>query len=95
VQVWQTSNLRRLTLGEEKRKKEETTGQKDNVRICYAGPGIKKTIFPHLLDPKHIATHRWSANSNFTLIGSKFHRWGIKRKKSTPEPTPAVFTRKL
>jgi len=32
VEVWQTSNLRRLRLGEEKRrkKKEETTGQKYN-----------------------------------------------------------------
>jgi len=29
VEVWQTSNLRRLKLGEEK-KKEETTGQKYN-----------------------------------------------------------------
>jgi len=42
VQVWQTSNLRRLRLGEEKKKErrkkkiEETTGQKYNVRICYA-----------------------------------------------------------
>jgi len=36
VEVWQTSNLRRLRLGEE-RKKEETTGQKSNVRICCAG----------------------------------------------------------
>ena len=30
VEVWQTSNLRPLRLGEEKRKKEETTGQKLN-----------------------------------------------------------------
>jgi len=33
VEVWQTSNLRRLRLGEEKKKKEEeeeTTGQKYN-----------------------------------------------------------------
>jgi len=32
VEVWQTSNLRRLILGEEKKKKEEeeTTGQKYN-----------------------------------------------------------------
>jgi len=31
VEVWQTSNLRRLRLGEEKNKKEEeTTGQKYN-----------------------------------------------------------------
>jgi len=34
VEVWQTSNLRRLRLGEEikkeRRKKEETTGQKHN-----------------------------------------------------------------
>ena len=30
VDVWQTSNLRQLRLGEEKRKKEETTGQKYN-----------------------------------------------------------------
>jgi len=31
VEVWQTSNLQRLRLGEEKdRKKEETTGQKYN-----------------------------------------------------------------
>ena len=37
VEVWYTSNVRRLRLGEEKKKKEETTGQKYNVRICYAG----------------------------------------------------------
>jgi len=38
VEVWQTSNLRRLRLGEERKKKmEQTTGQKYNVRICYAG----------------------------------------------------------
>jgi len=54
VQVWQTSNLRQLRLGEEKKVEEEekeeeeeekeeeeeeekTTGQKYNVRICYAG----------------------------------------------------------
>jgi len=41
VEVWQTSNLRRLRLGDEKKKKKkkkkETTGQKYNVRICYAG----------------------------------------------------------
>jgi len=42
VEVWQTSNLRRLRLGEEKKKKEERgkkkeTGQKYNVRIFYAG----------------------------------------------------------
>jgi len=40
VEVWQTSNLRRLRLGEKKKKKEkdeEITGQKYNVRICYAG----------------------------------------------------------
>jgi len=32
VEVWQTSNLRRLRLGEEKKRKkeEETTGQKYN-----------------------------------------------------------------
>jgi len=30
VEVWQTSNLRRLRLGEEKKKKEETTRQKYN-----------------------------------------------------------------
>jgi len=42
VEVWQTSNLQRLRLGEEekeerkKKKIEETTGQKYNVRICYA-----------------------------------------------------------
>jgi len=30
VEVWQTSNLRRLRLGEEKKKKEETTWQKYN-----------------------------------------------------------------
>jgi len=29
--------IRRLRLGEERKKKEETTGQKYNVRICYAG----------------------------------------------------------
>jgi len=41
VEVWQISSLRRLRLGEEKRKKErkkeETTGRKYNVRVCYAG----------------------------------------------------------
>jgi len=39
VKVWQTFNLRRLRLGEEKKieKEKETTGQKCNVRICYAG----------------------------------------------------------
>jgi len=44
VEVWQTSNLRRLRLGEEKIKIEEekeeeteTTGQKYNDHICYAG----------------------------------------------------------
>jgi len=30
VEVWQTSNLRRLRLGEEKKKEEVTTGQKYN-----------------------------------------------------------------
>jgi len=30
-------NLQPLTLGEEKTKKKETTGQKYNVRICYTG----------------------------------------------------------
>ena len=30
VEVWQTSNLRRLRLGEEKKEEEETTGQKYN-----------------------------------------------------------------
>jgi len=30
VEVWQTSNLRRLGLGEEKKEKEVTTGQKYN-----------------------------------------------------------------
>jgi len=41
--VWQTSNLRRLRLGEEKEdeeekeEKKETTGQKYNVCSCYAG----------------------------------------------------------
>jgi len=30
VEVWQTSSLRRLRLGEEKKKKEVTTGQKYN-----------------------------------------------------------------
>jgi len=46
VEVWQTSNLRRLRLGEERkkeRKKEETTGQKYNVRICYVGGHNKVT----------------------------------------------------
>jgi len=34
---FQTSNLRPLRLGEEKKKEEkEQTGQKYNVRICYA-----------------------------------------------------------
>jgi len=40
MEVWQTSNLRRLRLGEEKKKKErkkETTGQQYNARISYAG----------------------------------------------------------
>jgi len=43
VEVWQTSNLGRLRLGEERKKErkieeeEETTGQKYNARICYAG----------------------------------------------------------
>jgi len=34
-----TSNLRRLTVGEDRKRQkiEETTGQKYNVRICYAG----------------------------------------------------------
>ena len=41
VEVWQTSNLRRLRLGEEikkieRKKIEEITGQKYNVHICYA-----------------------------------------------------------
>jgi len=31
------STLRPLRLGEEMKKIEETTGQKYNVRICYAG----------------------------------------------------------
>jgi len=30
MEVWQTSNLRRLRLGEEKKKEEVTTGQKSN-----------------------------------------------------------------
>jgi len=63
MEVWYASNLRRLRLGEERKKngravcvekmsgtqltiqallqkkkeEEETTGQKYNVRICYAG----------------------------------------------------------
>jgi len=42
VEVWQTSNLRRLRLGEEKKKKideeeEETTGQKYNGLPCSIG----------------------------------------------------------
>ena len=38
VEVWQTSNLRRLRLGEEKRRyKEETTGQKYNGLLYSIG----------------------------------------------------------
>jgi len=37
MKVWQTSNVRRLRLGEEKKEKEETKGRKYDVRICYAG----------------------------------------------------------
>jgi len=46
MEVWQTSSLRRLRLGEEKdrKKKEETTGQKYNVRICYTQGGHNKKI---------------------------------------------------
>ena len=38
MEVWQTSNLRRLRLGEERKKEEEeTTGQKCNGLPCYIG----------------------------------------------------------
>jgi len=42
VEVWQTSNLRRLRLGEERkeRKKIEITGQKYNGLPYYIGPEI-------------------------------------------------------
>jgi len=42
-QVWQTSSLQRLRLGEQKKERkkrkriEVTTGQKYNVRVSYAG----------------------------------------------------------
>jgi len=39
VEVWQTSNLRRLRLGEEKKKEEVTTGQKYNgLPYCTGRP---------------------------------------------------------
>jgi len=39
VEVWQTSNLRRLRLGEEKKEEKiETTGQKYNGLPYYIGP---------------------------------------------------------
>jgi len=42
VEVWYTSNLRRLRLGDEKKKKIEEEDRRNhrekyNVRICYAG----------------------------------------------------------
>ena len=38
MEVWQTSNLRRLRLGEEKKKEEETTRQKYNgLPYSYSG----------------------------------------------------------
>jgi len=43
VEVWQTSNLRRLTLGEEKKK--ETTGQ--NITSASATQGGQKKETEH------------------------------------------------
>ena len=37
VEVWQTSNLRQLRLGEERKKEEVTTGQKYNGLPYYIG----------------------------------------------------------
>jgi len=34
VQVWQTSNLRRLRLGEEKRKRKKKKPQDENIMVC-------------------------------------------------------------
>ena len=44
VEVWQTSNLRRLRLGEEKKKKKETTGQKYNGLPYSIGQTINRGI---------------------------------------------------
>ena len=54
MEVWYTSSLRPLRLGEEKtkkgRKKKKETGQKYNVRICYALQGGHKNCWKSMGD---------------------------------------------
>jgi len=79
VEVWQTSSLRPLRLGEEKRKKKkerniETTGQKYNGLPYYIGrPSQTKARFGRLLRPP-----AWKRSG--TILSRKKGRGEQKKK---------------
>ena len=61
MEVWQTSNLRRLILGEEKKKEEE---QKAGHRTT-----ITKIFCPALDSNQYITTHVGSRGVRYWLVG--------------------------
>jgi len=71
VEVWQTSNLRRLRLGEEKKKKEEERGRNHRMKI-------------YMVSLFHRATIKEETGQNYRMWASEEKK---RRKRKKEEET--------
>ena len=72
MEVWQTSNLRRLRLGEEKKKKEEERGRNHRMKI-------------YMVSLFHRATIKEETGQNYRMWASEEKKEERGRKKKKPQ----------